>query len=151
MLLHLLVSLWGKVRAAIAIATLVVSVADWVLAELVRLYHNVSPDEARDMVEQIVTREAPVIQDFSGFQKVLRRDFSSAEHFLVLLYAQGKNGATYSDLDGWALPRMRSNLRRTLRQLVDANGFAHFDGQRYFITQSGQRKVEQERLITPNS
>jgi hypothetical protein len=73
-------------------ATLVVTVADWVLADFVRLYHDGAADEAQDMVEQIVTLEAPAIQDFDGFLKVLRRDLSPADRFLVLLYARAKGG-----------------------------------------------------------
>jgi hypothetical protein len=56
-------------------ATLVVNVLDWILAELVRIYHSVTPDQAAIMVDQIVTRKAPVIQDLQGFLKVLRTTF----------------------------------------------------------------------------
>src|SRR5881296_3677417 len=52
-------------------ATLVISVLDWVVAEFVRLYHSVSADEAQRIVEGLVTRCTPAIQDFSGFLKVL--------------------------------------------------------------------------------
>ena len=36
-------------------ATLVIGVLDWVLAEFVRLHHNVGPDEAQRMVDYLVT------------------------------------------------------------------------------------------------
>jgi len=52
-------------------ATLVVSVVDWILAELIRLNHSVPPDEAKKIVETIVARSAPIVQDFDGFLKVL--------------------------------------------------------------------------------
>src|SRR2546430_7144076 len=52
-------------------STLVVSILDWVLAEFVRLFHDVSPDDARRIVEDLVTRSAPAIQDFAGYLKVL--------------------------------------------------------------------------------
>src|SRR5436309_8117502 len=48
-------------------ASLVVAILDWVLAEFVRLYHSVSPNEARNMVESIVTGIAPAVEDFDGF------------------------------------------------------------------------------------
>lgn len=130
-------------------ATLVVSVSDWVLAEFVRLYHNVSADEAQRIVEHIVTRDAPVIQEFDGFLKVLRADLRPAEHCLVLLYHRGKIGATYDALTLWARPTMRSNLRRTLRGLVVDEAFVHDDGSRYYITYKGEQFVEQNRLIDP--
>jgi hypothetical protein len=52
-------------------ATLVVSTLDWILAEFVRLHHNVSANEAQKLVEELVTRVAPVVQDFDGFLKLL--------------------------------------------------------------------------------
>src|SRR5437879_1379666 len=52
-------------------ATLVVGVIDWVLAEFIRLYHNVSANKAQELVEETVTRSAPIVQDFKGFLKVL--------------------------------------------------------------------------------
>jgi hypothetical protein len=60
-------------------ATLVVSVLDWILAEFVRLHHNVSPDEAQKLVEELVTRVAPVVQDFSGFLKLLNPNLGATD------------------------------------------------------------------------
>jgi hypothetical protein len=45
-------------------ATLVATVLDWVLAEFVRLYHNISADAAQKIVESLVTRRAPAVETF---------------------------------------------------------------------------------------
>jgi len=37
-------------------ATLVIGNMDWVVAELVRLHHNVGPDEAQRIIEDLVTK-----------------------------------------------------------------------------------------------
>ena len=52
-------------------ATLVVSTLDWILSEFVRLHHNVSANDAQKLVDELVTRVAPVVQDFGGFLKLL--------------------------------------------------------------------------------
>lgn len=127
-------------------ATLVVSVLDWVLAEFVRLHHAVPADKAQEIVENTVTRVAPGIQDFAGFLKVLNPALSSQDHVLVLLYQCGAGGATYAQLDSWARPAMRSNLRRTLRKLTDDLAYVHGADGRYHITATGQREVETRRL-----
>ncbi len=80
-------------------STLVVSILDWVLAEFVRLYHTVPANEAQSIVQSLVTRRAPVVQDFAGFLKILNPDLSAGDHFLVLLYQRGKEGAKYTDLE----------------------------------------------------
>jgi hypothetical protein len=130
-------------------ATLVVGVLDWVLSEFIRLYHSVPADEARAIVEAIVTRAAPVIQDFDGFLKVLNPRLSASDHCLVLLYQRGESGARLEQLLEWARPPMRANLRRTLQRLVNERALVHFDGAAYVITNRGKQEVERNHLIEP--
>lgn len=128
-------------------ATLVAGILDWVLAEFVRLHHpTVSADKAQRIVEDLVTRHVPVIQEFSGFLKVLNPQLGASDHMLVLLYQRGSAGAEYSELEAWARPAMRNNLRRTLRQLTDERAQLHLDAGRYYITLSGIREVETRHL-----
>jgi hypothetical protein len=128
-------------------ATLVVSTINWVLAEFVRLYHSVSPDEAHRIVDDIVKRTVPIIQDFGGTLKVLNTALGVREYCLVLLYSRGSYGATYVELEASVRPPMRSNLRRTLRQLEDDAAFVHSDGRMFRITQAGEREVEHRKLL----
>jgi hypothetical protein len=130
-------------------ATLVVGVLDWVLAEFVRLHHNVTANEAQRMVDDVVTRQAPVVQDFDGFLKVLRADLTAGPRCLVLLYQRGNNGATFDELSDWAKPAMRRNLRRTLGGLAEDKSWIHQAGDRYTITRSGQREVEARGWLDP--
>jgi hypothetical protein len=123
-------------------ATLVIGVLDWILAEFVRLHHNVTADEARRMVDDLVTRRAPVVQDFDGFLKVLRADLTASPRCLVLLYQRGNRGATYGELSAWVKPAMRRSLRRTLDALVHDKSWVHHGGDRYTITRTGQQEVE---------
>jgi hypothetical protein len=130
-------------------ATLVVTVIDWVLAEFIRLYHNVPANEASKIVNGIVKRVAPVVQDFNGFLKILNPKLGVSDHCAVLLYQRGDDGATYDELERWARPKMRRNLQRALDTLIDDKDFAHFDGTRYFITRHGEQYVEGKSLISP--
>jgi hypothetical protein len=130
-------------------ATMVASNLDWVLAEFIRLYHNVSANEAQKMVVEIVTRAVPAIQDFNGFLKVLKPNLAVSDHCLVLLYQRGPDGCTFKELETWVRPQMRANLSRTLRLLSETKDFAHFDGTRYYITQLGQKEVEKRHLVEP--
>jgi len=128
-------------------ATLVVSVVDWILAELIRLNHSVPPDEAKKIVETIVARSAPIVQDFDGFLKVLNPSLNAGDWCLVLLYQCGATGATFEELEKWARPDMRNNLKRTLERLVHGKAFAHESRNRYLVTLSGQVEVDKRRLV----
>jgi hypothetical protein len=127
-------------------ATLVISVIDWVLAELLRIYHKVSADEAREIVDQIVSRSAPIIQQFNGALKVLNPGLGAGDHCLVLLYHCASRGATFDEIRTWVRPKMRSNIKRTLLTLAEQKDLVHCDGHRYQITRLGEREVEQRRL-----
>jgi len=128
-------------------ATVVVNLMSWTLAELVRLYHSVSADEAQKIIDQLVAREVPAIQEVRGFPRVLR-DLRAGEHCLVLLYRAGADGVTFEDLRAWVRPKMQANLRRTLRDLI-ADDMVHQDGDTYIIMYPGEKYVEKNRLIEP--
>lgn len=130
-------------------ATLVVAVLDWILAEFIRLHHSVTADEASAIVDDLVAKDAPLIQDFDGFLKVLDPDLGASDYCLVLLYQRGNRGATSEELSEWVHPTMRTNLRRTLRRLVDDRAFVHHNGLRYVITRTGELDLEERRIFDP--
>jgi hypothetical protein len=128
-------------------ATLVVSVLDWVLAELVRLYHSVSANEAQRIVQNLVTRRAPAVQDFNGFLKVLNPHLPAGDHCLLLLYQRGSFGATFDELSSWARPPMRKNLNKTLYRLIHEKAFVHVESGKFQVTETGIKEVEKRRLF----
>jgi hypothetical protein len=127
-------------------ATLVISVLDWILAEFVRLYHGVSAQQAQLIVDGLVQRKVPAIQNFGNFRKVLKPKLRASDFVLLLLYECGEAGAAYIRLDEWVPPKMRANLRRTLEQLVHDSARVHTEGGMYYITRLGLADVEKRRL-----
>lgn len=128
-------------------ATLVVRNMEWVLAELVRLFHNVSSTQAHGIIADLVSKDVPLIQVFDGYPRVLKQ-LKASDHILVLLYWRGAEGATYEQLRAWARPAMRANLRRTLGSL-DSQDLLHLRGDRYLLTHVGEGDVEKRRLLEP--
>lgn len=128
-------------------ATMVVRNMEWVLAELVRLYHNLSATAAHGVIVELVSKDVPLIQVFDGFPRVLKQ-LRSSDHFLVLLYWRGVGGATLAELSAWARPPMRANIRRTLNGLDEKN-LLHATVDKYVLTHLGERDVEQRKLLEP--
>lgn len=127
-------------------ATLVISNLNWILAEFVRLYHNVAATEAQRIVDGLVSRSVPVIQDFNGFLKVLNPKLKVSEYVLLLLYERGTTGALHSEIERWVKPAMRANLRRTLASLAHDRACIHTEGDRSYITKRGMDEVERRNL-----
>lgn len=127
-------------------ATLVISNLDWILAEFIRLYHNVSANEAQKIIEGLVVRKVPIIENFDGFLKVLNPSLQVSGYVLVLLYERGSAGATLVDLENWVRPSMRRNLKRTVNGMVDKALLHKTKSDTYILTQAGRREVEKRNL-----
>ncbi|WP_139179743.1 hypothetical protein [Curtobacterium sp. MCBA15_007] len=127
-------------------ATLIVSTMSWVLAELVREFHSMPAADAQELIEAIVTREVPMIQEFGGFPRLLKT-VPASEHCLVLLYWVGRR-VSRSELSGWLPLKMRKNLSRTLPGFHERH-MVHVDTEGVEITHLGQRVVESGGLIAP--
>ncbi|WP_145985648.1 hypothetical protein [Microbacterium phyllosphaerae] len=127
-------------------ATLIVHNMNWVLAELVREYHNVPAAAAQALIEELVAREVPMIQEFDGRPRLLKT-MTAGDHVLVLLYWANRR-LTKAELAAWAPDKMRANIARTLKRLHDLH-LVEFTSDSAQITMLGVRKVESEGLVGP--
>lgn len=94
-------------------ALCVVSMAKWILAELVRLFHAVDTGAATIVVESLIEREVPVIWEADGQRRVLQPGLSTRDKVLLLLYATPE-AVKDADLMSWIeyghVSRFRSNI-----------------------------------------
>ncbi|MBI3750233.1 MAG: hypothetical protein HY263_01080 [Chloroflexi bacterium] len=67
-------------------ATLVLAGAKWVVAELVRIFHNVTTTEATAVVDALVERVVPAVWAIGTTRRVLVPGMSMKEQTLLLLY-----------------------------------------------------------------
>lgn len=138
----------GEVDENFADATLAMTCCNWVLAELVRIYHTGDIDEAQAMVDSLIEIKLPMIQDFEGFLKVLDPDLPLPAKILVLLHHRGKIGATFNELTEWIGRTEKTNLHKRLPELIQ-HGHVHKTGDtgmvnqssRYYITLAGEKHL----------
>jgi hypothetical protein len=129
-------------------ATLVIGNMDWVMAELVRLYHNVGPDEAQRIIDDLVTKEVPAVEVIAG-QPMVHGDLKPRDQALLMLYRQGADGATLDELTAWLRTR-KDHLRDRLAALDKDGRVLHHPGNdRYYITAPGRQDVEARGLARP--
>ena len=132
----------GDVSPNLADATLVITVCDWILSELLRLYYGCPLQEAQILVDSIVQRKVPLVQDFNGFLKVLDPRLDIKDKILVLLYVRGKSGATIDALSTW-LKVTKSKVTNNLTVMENKEARVHKAGACCFITNSGIKHVEE--------
>jgi len=130
-------------------ATLVIGNMDWVMAELVRLHHNVSADDAQHVIEDLVTKEVPAVQEIDG-QPVILTKLAPRDQAMLILYRAGAGGLSLDEL----VQQLRAARKDHLKsRLVHLDGsqliLLHPKTGRFHITNRGVRYVEENRLAAP--
>jgi hypothetical protein len=131
-------------------ATLVVNTLDWMMAELVRVFHTVSPDEAHAIITDLVTREVPVVEEIDG-QPVCSKDLILSDRILVFLYRAGRDaGLDLKELRQQMRHKDQGNMNRAVRRL-DEKGLVllHPKSGKAHITSKGMADVEARKLLRP--
>lgn len=80
--------LGGDVDPNFMDATAVFSMSSWILAEIVRVFHSVSIQEAQEVVDTLVERKHPLIWEVDGIRRVLDPGMKKGDQVLLLLYSK---------------------------------------------------------------
>jgi hypothetical protein len=97
-------------------ATAVISMANWVIAELVRVLHGLSTDEAQAVVDGLVDRKTPIIWQSGDMKRVLNPRMKLPDQVLLLV-ASCPSGCSFGDLVIWLDAEDRNYLRKVLTRL----------------------------------
>lgn len=90
-------------------ATAVVYMSKWVVAELVRLLHGLTTEEAADIVEALMVREVSLVWRSGNKRRVLATGLSARKGTLLLL--SGLSEARESDLASWLEQKRPADYR----------------------------------------
>lgn len=92
-------------------ATAVLAMSKWILAELVRIFHDVDTTAATKAVDAIVERDIPVIWFVDGKRRILDIELSMKEKMLLILY-QSRDQVAEGALVDWLEHSNASVFRR---------------------------------------
>jgi hypothetical protein len=136
----------GDVDANHMDATYVVHAAQWVMAELVRLFHDADVDTAAKVVSALVDRTLPVIWKVGDVRRVLDATLNLADSTLLLLYGDSEPVTERALARDLKQPNL-GNYRRVLKRL-DEQLLIEYRGEtgEAFISPKGEKEVE-ERLL----
>jgi hypothetical protein len=94
----------------------VLTSSNWVMAELVRVFHNVRVDEAQAIVDKLVERRMPLIWEGQGMRRVLDPKLSLRYHILLLLCTSPTKTQT-GDLLDWSGYKNAKYFMKLLREM----------------------------------
>ena len=96
-------------------ATLVLSMANWVMAELVRELHTLPIKEAQALVDALADRRIPLVWEGGSMRRVLDPSMKLWEQIIILV-ASKSGGVTVTELFDWTGYDNKSYFRKTLRE-----------------------------------
>ncbi|WP_100490728.1 hypothetical protein [Mycobacteroides abscessus] len=109
----------GDVNSNHMDAEFVLHSAQWVMAELVRIFHGLTVDEATAAVDALVERTAPTIWKIGDKKRVLRTELPLADKALLLVYStvgsvEDKVLGDWLELDSKALSNFKARVLKPL-------------------------------------
>jgi hypothetical protein len=91
----------GDVDANAIDSATIVKLADWIMAELIRIYHTLSFEEAQALVDSLNTKSIPTIWEINTKKRILKKGLSFKEQVLLLTYSETDNSVAVEDLFEW--------------------------------------------------
>jgi len=97
-------------------SSVVVSISSWILAELIRVFHGVSTEEAQKLVDLIAERRSQIVWRSDDMRRVLKPDLPLRDQALILL-SSCIFKVQAGDLFVWTDYDNRSYFNRIIRKL----------------------------------
>jgi hypothetical protein len=134
----------GDVDANEMDARFVLHACQWVMAELVRVFHGVDIETATNTVATLSERVVPVVWDVGGKSRVLDTSLSAKEKTLILLYKSPKSMPA-STLCASLEYSTLGNYKRDVLRKLHAERIVEFDEDSGFVSLSptGVHRAEQ--------
>ena len=97
-------------------AVVVVSICNWVMGELIRVFHNLTIAEAQKIVDALVEVRVPVVWSDGNVKRVLRPELRLPDQILLLVSSCVPDVAV-AELLEWTEFKNKKYFMRTLRKL----------------------------------
>jgi len=107
-------------------AVCVLHMAKWIMAELIRVLHNLPIDEAEELVDALVEREVPIVWEVGGRMRVLDPGMSMKDKALTLLHRTA-GSVDDSDLVDWVEHSNPSVFRRDVLRRAHRSKLLEYD------------------------
>ena len=139
----------GDVDPNLMDATVVYGMASWTLAELVRVFHGVSTQEAQGIADVLVERKLALVWDTGQGKRVQDPEMDKGDQALLMLHSK-PGWVNETDLFGWVEYSTLSMFRRNILKDYHKKRLLEYDpkAQKVRISPLGSKHVEESILKT---
>ena len=123
---------------------------DWIVCELIRVYHKLSLEEAQDIVDSLAQRNMPDVWNVAGKKRVLRSGLSFKDQVLLLCYAGQETAVFAEDLFAWVEYSNQGVFKGKVLGALHKERLVEYDCESDLVTISptGIKEVE-TRILKP--
>ncbi len=111
----------------------VLQMCKWIMAELIRIFHDVDIKTANEAVDTLVERTIPIVWEVDGKIRVLDTNLGMKEKTLLILYYKIKS-VPESDIFSWVEYSNLSMFRRTVLRKLHKMKFIEYNEETKMIT-----------------
>lgn len=129
-------------------ATFVLNASNWLVAELVRIFHDTDTASAEAAVDRLVERRVPLVWSVEDRKRVLNPSLKFLDQMMVLLYSE-ERGVGESDLVAWLEYSNPSVFRREVLARAHRQRLVEYDRRSRVVRISprGLKYVEDNALL----
>ena len=129
-------------------ATMVFGAANWMVCELVRVFHQATLDEAQSAVSALVERRLPEIWEIGERRRVLNNSLRAREQVLLLLYSEA-GWVALEELRDWIEYKNSTSFRQKVVLPLHKSRHLEFEADTGRLQLSPKGAVEVEDKILP--
>lgn len=107
-------------------ARLVLEMSKWIMAELVRVFHGVTVEEAVEAVDRLTERTLPIVWEVGDTKRVLDPSLSKKDQTFLLLYSS-EGAVQEADLVRWVEHSNPSAYRRDVLRTAHKDRKIEYD------------------------
>jgi hypothetical protein len=127
-------------------ASLVLSNASWVVAEIVRISHQCDIETAQTIVDSLIQRRTPMIWSEGDFVRVLDPEMPYQDQVLLILHHFQPEWLTEDQLFEWVEYSNQSAFRKNVLLKLHKSALIHFKDGKAKILPTGNSYVETELI-----
>jgi hypothetical protein len=140
----------GDVEANAIDTATIVRVADWIVCELIRVFHHLSLEEAQAIVDALSARNIPFIWEVGGVRRILRTDLDYKQMVLLLAY-DNVDGVMVEDLFQSTEYSNLAMFKKSVLGLLHKQRFIEYDKQNECVYLSPLGVQHVEEMILPQA
>jgi hypothetical protein len=136
--------LGGDINPNKADAYLIITIAEWILAELYRINYNIPLQDAQNLVENLISRKLELVFEGNGIKRVLNPKLQIKDKILLILYSYDKAIVTVDEIKNHLKYQNKAYLKNKILKTLDADQMIELSvNEEIFILPPGIKYVEE--------